>query len=72
MRRKTTTVTARVTPRVRRLAEAAAQEEGATLSRFTADALEERACRRLLGDDEPERSDGRRQAAEPLWADGDG
>jgi uncharacterized protein (DUF1778 family) len=54
---KTLTVTARVTPRVRRLVKAAAEEEGATLSRFAAEALEERARRRLLEGREQGRGD---------------
>lgn len=65
---KTLTVTARVTPRVRRLVKAAAEEEGATLSRFAAEALEERARRRLLEDgdgDGSEPADGDAADGEP-------
>lgn len=46
---KQTTISARVTPRVRRLVEAAADAEGTTVSQFVADTAEENAVRSLTG-----------------------
>lgn len=48
---KGTTISARVTPRVRRLVEVAAEAKGITLSRFVADTVEEKAVRSIAGTD---------------------
>lgn len=60
--RRSTKVTARVTPKTRRLIEAAADEAGATISSFTAAAVE-RAARRELAAGDTEERDLRRHGA---------
>ncbi len=47
---RTHTVTSRVTPRTRRLAEAAAELRGSTLSAFVAEAVRDAARRELMPD----------------------
>ena len=49
MRETKVTVSSRLTPRTRRLAELAAELRGVTLSRFAAEAIEEAARRELIG-----------------------
>lgn len=61
------TVTARVSPRERRLAELAAEEAGATLSAFAAEAVSERARRLLLGADEAGVGEGAVVATADEW-----
>ena len=46
---KPRTISARVAPRTRRLAELAAEQRGVTLSAFTAEAIERTARKILLG-----------------------
>lgn len=53
--RRSTKVTARVTPKARRLIEAAADEAGETISSFTAAAVERAARRELASGDSEER-----------------
>lgn len=50
---KQSTISARVTPRVRRLVEVAADAEGTTVSQFVADTVEQNALRRLAGEEAP-------------------
>ncbi len=47
---KIATISARVTPRIRKLAEAAADLRRTTLSTFAANAIEDSAQRELMGD----------------------
>lgn len=51
MELKNTTISARVTARVRRLVEVAADAEGTTVSQFVADTVEANAVRSLTGAD---------------------
>ncbi len=59
---KPATISGRVSLRVRRMAEVAAQGRGVTLSRFVADAVEHEARREFLADTE---QPGERTAAQP-------
>lgn len=56
---KTARIGVRVTPRSRRLLEAAAEREGVTLSRFVARASRREAVAALAGRDEPALADDR-------------
>lgn len=60
---KETTISARVTPRVRRLVEVAAEAQGTTVSRFVADTVEENALRRLSGEQTPQSREASRNEA---------